>query len=45
MSSPILDALWTKINTTSGSGFLNDLGGRVWVDLAPDDAALPLCVY
>ena len=45
MSSPILDALWTKINTTSGSGFLNDLGGRVWLDLAPDDAALPLCVY
>lgn len=45
MSSAILDALWTKLATTSGSGFVADLGGRVWLDLAPDDEALPLCVY
>lgn len=45
MSAPILEALWTKLATTSGSGFVADLGGRVYLDIAPEDSALPLCTY
>jgi len=41
----VLAALWTKINTTSGAGFLFKLGGRAYLDLAPADTELPLCVY
>lgn len=45
MSSAVLNALWTKLATTSGSGFVFDLGGRVYLDIAPEDSELPLCVY
>jgi hypothetical protein len=46
MSAAILNALWTKLQTGTGaSGFMTTFGSRVYLDRAPADAILPLCVY
>jgi len=43
---PVLNALWSKLQTATGVGqFMTILGSRVYLDSAPGDAALPLCVY
>ena len=42
----VLAALWTKLQTATGAGqFMTLLGSRVYLDAAPGDTALPLCVY
>lgn len=46
MSQAILTALRTKLATSTGSGgFFNVLTSRVYLESAPGDTALPLCVY
>lgn len=46
MANAMLVALRTRIATSTGTGgFSNLFGNRVWLDAAPGDTALPLCVY
>lgn len=46
MSAALLNALWTKILTSTGSGgFANTFTSRVYLNSAPADTTLPLCVY
>lgn len=46
MSQAILVALRTKLITGGGAGgFMTLLSSRVYLDAAPGDTALPLCVY
>jgi len=46
MSAALLNALYTKILTSTGSGgFANTFSSRVYLNSAPADTALPLCVY
>ena len=46
MSAALLNALYTKILTSTGAGgFANTFTSRVYLNSAPADTALPLCVY
>lgn len=46
MSAAFLDSLKTAIDLTNvAGGFLKLFEDRVWLDRAPADANLPLCVY
>ena len=46
MSASLLNALYTKILTSTGAGgFANTFTSRVYLNSAPADTALPLCVY
>ena len=46
MRAALLNALYTKILTSTGSGgFANTFSSRVYLNSAPADTALPLCVY
>jgi len=46
MANAMLVALRARIATSTGAGgFSNLFGNRVWLDAAPADTALPLCVY
>jgi hypothetical protein len=38
----LLSAIITK---TSGSAFASDIGGRIYLDHAPDNAEFPYCVF
>lgn len=41
----MIDGVWDKlVAVTSDGTFYDDLGGRIYVDEAPDDAALPLAI-
>lgn len=46
MSQALLIALRTRLATSTGTGgFFNLLNSRVYLDAAPGDTELPLCVY
>lgn len=46
MANAMLVALRARIATSTGAGgFSNLFGNRVWLDAAPANTALPLCVY
>lgn len=46
MSAALLNALYTKILTSTGAGgFAAVFASRVYLDIAPADTTLPLCVY
>ena len=37
--------IWDRFGTTTGSGFYNDLSGRMYHYKAPQGATFPYCVY
>jgi hypothetical protein len=41
----VLKAIATKLYSTATTSFFQQLGGRVYVNEAPANVALPLCVY
>ena len=38
-------AIWNRFATTTGSGFYNDVSGRMYLNKAPQTATFPYCVY
>lgn len=38
-------AIWDRFATTTGSGFYNDISGRMYHNKAPQGATFPYCVY
>ena len=37
--------IWDRFSTTTGSGFYNDVSGRMYHNKAPQAATFPYCVY
>ena len=38
-------AIWNRFKTTTGSGFYNDISGRMYHNKASQKATFPYCVY
>jgi len=38
-------AVYNRFATTTGSGFYNDVSGRMYHNIAPQQATFPYCVY
>lgn len=41
----LLKGIWDHFSATTGSGFYNDVSGRMYHILAPQQATFPYCVY
>ena len=41
----LFTAIYNRFETTTGSGFYNDLSGRMYLNHAPQEATFPYCVY
>lgn len=37
--------IWDHFSATTGSGFYNDLSGRMYLNHAPQESVFPYCVY
>jgi len=38
-------AIYNRFSSTTGSGFYNDVSGRMYLNHAPQEASFPYCVY
>jgi hypothetical protein len=41
----LFQGIWNRFSTTTGSGFYNDVSGRMYHYKAPQEATFPYCVY
>ena len=41
----LFTAIYNRFATTTGSGFYNDVSGRMYLNHAPQEATFPFCVY
>jgi len=41
----LFTALYNHFSATTGSGFYNDVSGRMYLNIAPQEATFPYCVY
>lgn len=41
----LFKAVWDRFVTTTGSGLYDDIGGRLYHNVAPQQATFPYCVY
>ncbi len=41
----LFKAVWERFSATTGSGFYNDISGRLYHNIAPQQATFPYCVY
>jgi len=41
----LFTAIYDRFSSTTGSGFYNDLSGRMYLNNAPQETAFPYCVY
>ena len=41
----LFKAIWNRFATTTGSGFYNDISGRMYLNKASQAASFPYCVY
>ena len=41
----LFTAIWDRFATTTGSGFYNDVSGRMYLNHAPQETTFPYCVY
>ncbi len=41
----LFTAIWDRFATTTGSGFYNDVSGRMYLNHAPQESTFPYCVY
>jgi len=41
----LFTAIYTHFGLVTGSGFYNDIGGRMYLNVAPQEAVFPYCVY
>ena len=41
----LFTAIWDQFSATTGSGFYNDVSGRMYLNKAPQGGTFPYCVY
>jgi len=41
----LFKGIWDHFSATTGSGFYNDIGGRMYLNIAPQESSFPYAVY